>query len=432
MTSAASSSTGEVHNVTCPFCGLVCDDLVVAVAAGGLTVRANGCPISVPSFAHQAAADQVRPRVAGQPATLPQAVAEAARLLVGARQPLFAGLGTDVAGARAVARLAERCGGVVDHMNSAAALRNLRVLQDGGWIATTLSEVRNRADLLVVAGSDIARRFPRFFERTVARRETLFGREGEGGRPCEVVLLGRGPAGAVPPGLPAPTVIPCEVARLAEAFGVLRALVAGRRLDAREAAGVPLPEWQQLAERLRAARYGVIAWAAADFDFPHADLTVQAMCDLVRDLTRATRAAVLPLAGSDGDVTVDTVQLWQTGFGSRTSYGRGYPEYDPCHLSAARLLESGEADVLVWISSFDPRRPPPATDVPTVVLGRPGMAFPTEPAVFIPVGTPGVDHAGHLFRTDRVVALPLRQLRRSELPSAAAAVAAIEETLYPP
>jgi formylmethanofuran dehydrogenase subunit B len=49
--------------------------------------------------------------------------------------------------------------------------------------------------------------------------------------------------------------------------------------------------------------------------------------------------------------------------------------------------------------------------------------------VYVPVGTPGLDHAGHLFRGDRVVALPLRQLRPSSLPSAAEAIAAIQTAL---
>jgi formylmethanofuran dehydrogenase subunit B len=90
------------------------------------------------------------------------------------------------------------------------------------------------------------------------------------------------------------------------------------------------------------------------------------------------------------------------------------------------LLERGEADVLFWISSFDQTRTPPTTTIPTIILGAAGMPLKKEPAVFIPVGTPGVDHAGHLFRTDRVVAIPLRQLRQSSLPSVADAIGAIE------
>jgi formylmethanofuran dehydrogenase subunit B len=210
---------------------------------------------------------------------------------------------------------------------------------------------------------------------------------------------------------------------------VLRALVAGRALQASEAAGAPIALWRELADRMLAARYGVLAWAAADLDLPHGELAVLALCELVRDLNRTTRFSGLPLGGSDGDVTADAVHLWQTGFGSRTGYGRGYPEYDPYHLSSARLLARGEADVLVWVSAFDAARVPPSSIAPTVVLGRAGMTFEREPAVFIPVGTPGVDHAGHVFRTDRVVTLPLRRLRPSTLPSVAEAVADIERVL---
>jgi formylmethanofuran dehydrogenase subunit B len=74
-------------------------------------------------------------------------------------------------------------------------------------------------------------------------------------------------------------------------------------------------------------------------------------------------------------------------------------------------------------------RAPPVTSAPTVVLGRAGMGFERDPSVFIPVGTPGIDHAGHLFRADRVVALPLGRLRESALPSVAEAIAAIEAVL---
>lgn len=420
---ASSNPQAEALNVACPFCGLVCDDLTVRLG-DRLEVVANGCPIAGPAFAHTVAADDATPRIGGRPATLAAAAAEAARLLGSARLPLIAGLATDVAGARAAGRLADRTGGVLDHMNAPALLRNVMVMQDSGWITTTLSEVRNRADLLIVAGGDLASRFPRFFERCIANRETLFG----DARQCEVIFLGT----PVPPGLDLPgpvRSIACETSRLGEAFAVIRAILAGRALTAAQAAGAPLKTWQELADRMRGAQYGVVTWAAADFDFPHAELTLQALCELIRDLNRDTRCAGLPLGGSDGDLTSDSVHLWQTGYGSRTSFGAGYPAQDLYHHATAGLLAGGGADVLLWISSFSDARTPPDTALPVIVLGRPGMRFGQAPAVFIPVGTPGVDHAGQLFRTDRVVALPLRQLRSSALPSVAQAIDAIEAAL---
>jgi formylmethanofuran dehydrogenase subunit B len=423
--SASPTISAEVSNAACPFCGLVCDDLVVGSAAGRLTVKANGCSLATAAFGGAEAAPDAGPRVGGRPTSLVEAVREAARLLRNARLPLIGGLATDVDGARAAGRLADRLGGVLDHMNSATFLRNVMVLQDTGWITTTLSEVRNRADLLIIAGGDVVSRFPRFFERCVANQETLFDEE----RRCEVIFLGPGlHPGTTLPGL-SPSVIPCDVANLAEAFGLLRAVLAGRPVRAAGAAGMPLATWTSLASRMKRAKYGVVAWVARDFEFPHAELTVQSLCELVKDLNRETRFSGLPLGGSDADMTADSVHLWQTGFGSRTSFAQGIPENDSYHHSTARLLARGEADALVWISSLNETRTPPSTTIPTILLGRSGMALEREPQVFIPVGIPGIDHAGHLFRTDRVVALPLLQLRTSALPSVADALAAIDAAL---
>jgi formylmethanofuran dehydrogenase subunit B len=63
------------------------------------------------------------------------------------------------------------------------------------------------------------------------------------------------------------------------------------------------------------------------------------------------------------------------------------------------------------------------------VLGTPGLKLARTPDVFIPVGTPGVDHAGRLVRVDNVVSLPLKDLGRSDLPPAADVLAAIEAAL---
>jgi formylmethanofuran dehydrogenase subunit B len=157
----------EMLDVACPFCGLVCDDLVVRNEAGRLSVRANGCPIAIAGFARAPLTGQAR--IGVRPVDRSEAIDEAARLLAAAKLPLLGGLATDVAGIRAAASLADRIGGVLDHMNSAASMRNMLVLQDGGWVITTLSEVRNRADLLVVAGGDNSRRFTRFLERCIAK-----------------------------------------------------------------------------------------------------------------------------------------------------------------------------------------------------------------------------------------------------------------------
>lgn len=135
---SASPRPDDISDVTCPFCGLVCDDLVLGAEAGRLSVRANGCALASTAFLSAGDGSGATARIRGRPASLPEAAAEAARLLRGARIPLIAGLATDVEGARAAGRLADRLGGVLDHMNSDAFLRNVRVLQDSGWITTKI------------------------------------------------------------------------------------------------------------------------------------------------------------------------------------------------------------------------------------------------------------------------------------------------------
>ena len=418
------SAASERHDVPCPFCGLACDDLGIAVSADSVEVKANGCPLSTTAFARAGRLATQQPRVRGIAASLDDAAARAASILAAARLPLIAGLATDVAGARGALALADRVGAVTDHMGSAAKLRNLLVVQDAGWITTTLTEVRNRADLLILVGTDVVSRFPRFFERMVWVPDTMFDLDPS---TREIVYLGEAgntDAGIAPDGR-APTRIPCENRRLGEVLGALRAVLAGRHVPRDEIAGVPLAALESLAARMKQSKYGVAAWAAGDLDFPHAELAVQTLTDLVRDLNKTTRFSGLALAGTDGDFTFNQVHTWQTGFPFRTSLATGHPVYDPYHYGADRLLASGEADALLWVSSLNPARLPPATPIPTIVLGHGSMQLPGEPEVFIPVATPGVDDSGHFYRADKVVALPLRKLRESSLPSAAAALDAI-------
>jgi formylmethanofuran dehydrogenase subunit B len=422
------AQAGAVENVTCPFCGLLCDDLTVERdSSGSLNVSKNGCQKSVAFFGRAPQAPS--PRIAGKPVELSEAVARAAGILGKANLPLIAGLGTEVQGMRAVMSLADKTGATLDHMNSNGFMRNIQVVQNSGWQICTLTEVRNRVDLLVVVGTDIVSVFPRFFERQVWNKESMFGQDTSS---REVVYLGGRDidtsAGIAPDGRK-PDVLPCDLERTPDVIAALRALVSGKALHATEVAGIRIVDLEKLAERLKAAKYSVVVWAAAPLNFPHAELTVQNITELVKTLNKTTRSSGLPLGGIEGDMNANQVSTWISGYPMRTSYARTYPEHDPVHFSTDRLLASGEADALFWVSSFNPARTPPATDLPTVVFGHPDMKLEKEPEVFIPVGLPGADHKGIMFRTDNVVSLPLAQLRASTLPDLGSVLNAIEQAL---
>ena len=417
----------EITEVPSPFCGMGTDDLTIQVDGLALKVIKNGCAVNTPLF-EQAITDS-KPRVNGLEVELDVAVSKAATLLKDTRQPVIGGCATDVNGMRALLALADRAGAVVDNMNFTGARNNFLALQDSGWMNTTLAEVKNRCDLLLVVGTDLEAVVPRFFERHIWPKEAMFL---ENPQQRDIIYLGKAPSGKAstsPDGKKA-QVLECAVNELPDVIAVLRALVKGRPISAVSVAGIAVADLQAISDKLKAAKYGVITWAAGALTYRQAELTVQTLSEMIKDINNQnTRCSGLPLAGKEGDQTANQVCGWTTGYPARTRFSRGYPEYDPYLNDTAFLLANDEADALVWVQAFNCKSVPPVSHLPTIVVGRSGMVFEKEPDVFIPVGTPGIDHAGHAFRMDNVVAIRLKKLRNSGLPSTAQVLNAIEQAL---
>ena len=417
----------EITEVPSPFCGIGTDDLTIRVEGVSLKVIENGCAVNTPSF-EQAITD-TRPRVNGQEVSLEEAIKAAATLLKDTRLPVIGGCATDVNGMRGLLALADRAGAVVDNMNFTGARNNFLALQDSGWMNTTLAEVKNRCDLLLVVGTDLEAFAPRFFERYIWNKEAMFLDDTSA---RDIIYLGKSPSGAAstsPAGKQA-QVLSCATEDLPEVIALLRALVKGQPITAQTVCGIAVSELQALADKFKAAKYSVVTWAAGALAYTQAELTVQQLSEMIKDLNNQnTRSSGLPLAGKEGDQTANQVCGWTTGYPARTRFSAGYPEYDPFLNDTNLLLANGEADALVWVQAFNCKSVPPESSLPTIVVGRSGMVFSKEPDVFIPVGTPGIDHAGHAYRMDNVVAIRLKKLRDSGLPSTADVLNAIEQAL---
>jgi formylmethanofuran dehydrogenase subunit B len=405
---------------TCPFCGLLCDEFALA---DGPQPRLEGsdCP-----RARAALAAHARPPgtpatawIDGAPAALDAALDAAAHRLAGWRQPLICGLGTDVAGARAVYRLALRTGAICDAAEGAALMHGLRALQDRGQYTTTFAEVRARADLVVCVGTPADERFPEFFRRigfdTPGPSRTLVFLDAAAPR--------RLPVGAEVEAVTATGDPFADVRQLA-------ALAAGQRVAQADAA------LAALAQRLLAARYAVLVWEPGLLPAAGA-LFAEMLQRLVAALNRRTRAASLALGGSDGAATVNQVFAWLSGLPLRTRAGAAGLEHDPLRHDAARLLADGAVDGVLWIAGFDAARLPPALagGLPHVVLGPPALgdrlrtAAPPGPLVFLPVATPGLNAPGHLFRGDGIVLVPLEAVRDEPLHGVDAIVARLAARL---
>lgn len=349
--------------------------------------------------------------VGGNTATLEDAVAQAAKLLRQSRLPVIAGLGTDVAGARAAVALARQVGGVIDHMHSTALLRDLTVMREGGMMITTPNEARLRADLLLPIGPGLLEAWPELPARLFARpdggkRRIIWLCPGDGAKNAGagIETIGKDP-----------TDLPLLLAALrARCVGhpAGKAPIDARKLDA-------------LATDLPKARFGVAVWSAAEHD----ELALDMLCGLVKDLNAATRFTGLPLTAADNAAAVQQASGWLTGFPLRTGFARGYPEHDPWRFDAVRLIDSGESDCALWISSFRAASPAWSRKVPTIALAPTPDGFHHPPDITIAVGRPGVDHDAveHLAATGTLAAV--RAGKPSNALSVADAVAQITAAL---
>lgn len=393
-----SDQTIKASIATCPACGMLCDDV---------NPNQTTCAKSVAFFGQSV--KPASPTIAGKTATLAEAVSKISDLLKRAKQPLMGGLGTDLNGFRAAYQLATKENLALAHMNATTTWRNMKVLQSIGWQTTTLTEVRNRADVIVCIGTDVVTHNPRFFERVVWPKEAMFVENED----RQVFYLGGEKLdtthGATPKGKQ-PTVLPCESAQIPEVTAALHALVAGKALNMKAIAGIAMADLEKVAETLKQAKYATLVWVAKDFDFPHAELAIQQITQTVVKLNETTRSGALAMGGSDGDTTVNYAHTWLNGLAIQE-------EELPTH------------DALIWVNSFSPNKAMRESMAPTVVIGNPNTTFEAEPDVFIPVATPGLDAVGTMIRVDSNVILPLKKVKESDLPTLADVLQQVEEAL---
>lgn len=395
MTMTSTPITPSLRH-TCPACGLLCDD----IDPRKLELLSQTCTKAAAFYAREI--PPTLPRIAGESASLNDAIKAAAALLKQSTAPVIAGSSTDVYGARALIDLANATHASLTHVNAESTLRNMRVLQQRGWQTTTLTEVRNRADVIVMIGTDVVSYNPRFFERVVWVPEAMFTQADA----RQIVYLGGhdlDTASGTSPDGRAAQVIACADADLPAVVAALRALVLGHPLSASAVGGVASTTLHALAETLKAASYATLVWVAKAFPQSHAELIIENVTETVVALNQKSRAMGLSLGGSDGDTSVNYAHTWRQGV----------------IIDAPRWSQH---DALIWVNSFCPQANLPTVAGPSIVLGAADSVFEQPPAVFIPVATPGLDGHGQQFRVDGSVTLPLSAAKVSQLPSLSAVV----------
>jgi formylmethanofuran dehydrogenase subunit B len=187
---------------------------------------------------------------------------------------------------------------------------------------------------------------------------------------------------------------------------------------------------RDLADRLTACRNGAILHRL------HGRIETLALHALVRDLCRVTHMVAVLLRREGNAAGAEDVLAWQTGYPAAVSFARGHPRADPGALSAAAVLQRGDADAALVVGSDPVEHLPPAAAerlraIPVVSVDPRDTATAGAARIAFTTAASGVHRAGVVHRFDGVP-VPLRALLASSRPSDDEVLAAIAQRLARP
>ncbi|MEE9565144.1 MAG: formylmethanofuran dehydrogenase subunit B [Candidatus Hydrothermarchaeaceae archaeon] len=395
-------------DIVCPFCGTLCDDIEADVEDNRIKNVRHACKIGTAKFLSVLEGDRpVKPliRKNGEfvESSIETAVKKTAEILTKSKKPLLYGWSSTSCDAHSFGiAIAEKVGGVIDSTSSVCHGPSVLAVHDVGLPSLTLSEVKNRADLVIYWGCNPMHAHPRHLSRYTIYPRGYFRERGHQDRELVVVDVRKTDTSKI-----ANKFIQVEYGKDYELLGALRAVVNGNEIDIEEVGGVKKEDIYELAEKMENCQFGVIFFGMGLTMTSGKHRNVDNAISLTKDLNRHTKFSIMPMRGHYNVTGFSEVLTWQTGYPYAVDFSTGYPRYNPGETTANDILQRGEADAALIVAS-DPVAHFPRKSVehlakmPLVYIG-PHFTLTTEFAdVFIPSTFVGIETEGIAYRMDTI------------------------------
>lgn len=423
-----------VENATCTFCGCVCDDMILTVdlEQKRITESKNACVLGKAWFAEHTIEERPYAFINGREASTAEAVEAAAQILAEARFPVVYGLSdTTCEAQRQAAAIADMIGANIDTTTSVCHGPSGIAFQGVGESTATLGEIKNRADLVIYWGGNPAESHPRHFTRYTVTPKGMYIPNGKKDRTVVLVDVRRTPSAPA-----ADIFIQIKPQSDFELLWALRALVKGRRVDPsiEERTGVSLATLEDLVERMKSCRYGVLFFGMGLTMTRGRHFNSGAILALATDLNEYTHFVAKPVRGHGNVTGADNVLSWQTGFPFGINFSRGYPRFNPGEFTTVDLLARGEADAALIIASDPAANFPHAAiehmrKIPVIVLDPKPTHTSQLARVAFTTATYGINTAGTVYRMDDVP-ITLRPAFESPYPTDQEVLTAIKNRVH--
>jgi formylmethanofuran dehydrogenase subunit B len=288
----------------------------------------------------------------------------------------------------------------------------------GGKVTCTLGEVKNRADFIVYWGGNPAECHPRHFTKYTLTQKGKFVPRGRKDRTMVLVDIRETPSAKA-----ADVFLQIKPTKDFEVLTILRALLKNQPVDPELAAetGLTLEQLQDLVDRMKAARFGVIFFGMGISMTRGKHMNSAALLTLAAELNAFTKFVAMPMRGHGNVTGADVVMRWTTGYPFGVNLSRGYPRYNPGEFSTVDLLVRGDVDAALILGA-DPgaTMPQPAIDhmrrIPTIVLDPKVTHTSRLARVHITTAVTGISATGTVYRMDEIP-LPLRPALKSPYPT---------------
>lgn len=399
----------RINDVTCPFCGALCDDIVIDVENNQIENIEDACSLGVRKFrgiTHERPTSPLTRNKEVRNVDMEEATEEAAKILRESKKPLLYGFSSTNCEAQEVGiEMAEKLGGVVDCTSSVCHGPSIIAIQDVGFPSVTLGEVKNRADLVIYWGSNLMHAHPRHASRYTHYPRGRFRERGKLDRKMVVIDVRETESTNI-----ADQFIKVEANRDYEVLNALRTLLNLGDIPQEEVGGVDKQTLVELVEKMKSCQFGIIFFGVGLTMSYGKHKNVFEAISLTRDMNRFTKFSIMPMRGHYNVTGFNEVSAWQTGYPYAVDFSKGYPWYNPGETDANSVLQHEEVDAALIISS-DPAAHFPRSSVkylskiPVIVIDPYESLTSQIARVFIPSTVTGVETGGAAYRMDCV---PLR------------------------
>ncbi len=395
-----------IHNVVCTICGLLCDFVVLELVGNRVVRNIGGCALSTAKYLnyykHRIAKPYVRNGDSLKEVIVEEAIENAAKILAESRYPLLFGWSNTCTEAIELGiELAELLGGVIDNTTTVCHGPTAISVEEVGIVSTTWGAILNLADVIVFWGSNASEAHVNTLSRYISR-VGVFKPSGRRERKVVVIDVRKTPLASI-----ADLYIEVEPGKDLELIEALRMAIRDLEIEQEKVAGVPREKILELAEIMRAAKYGVALIGMGLTQTRGKFLNQTRVIRLIQDLNEWGHWVLLPMRGHYNVTGAMITSLYLTGYSFAIDFHRGFPKMILGVTTTVELLESGDVDAVLVVAS-DPVAHLPAKAVenlaktPLIVVDSKWSLTASLADVIIPVGMVGVECDGSAYRMDGI------------------------------